>query len=281
MKSNTYFQSIFLLCFFSIIVLGSCQNTEKKANAEENDRTSTNIREVSAGFEANIEVDQEIPEAEMMISIGSFYSRSSSQKDCDCEEKSCFKQSILGHHYFKEDKINKALVIIGNACEGGHATLGWCDVALFEEKEGKWSLNNFFKEIGGGSAFGQSGNLGNIFPIAKKGLGIEIGFGDMAQGQSFEGVNILMYRGGKISNVAKIETHFDNFGDAFEEKDKVCKCQSYSFMPEQEEDVFSLRLVEKQCLNSDDAAACSGEMVKQTTIKFNGEKYIMPTEGIF
>ncbi len=281
MKLSTYIQPILLFCIFMIITLGSCQNAENNDTTNQSDSLSTHIREISADFTAYIEVETEVSEDEIMLALANKYPKTGAKKDCDCEEKECFKQSILGNHYFKEDGTNKALSIIGNSCEGSHATLGWCDVAIFEEKEGKWSLKSFFEKAGGGSAFGQSGNLGNIFPIAKKGLGIEIGFSDMAQGQSFEGVNILMYRNGEISDVANIQTHFDNYGDALEEADKICQCQSYSFMPEDNNDIFSLRLVIKDCDNSNDAADCSGEMRGQTTIEYYNGKYETVRNGIF
>lgn len=264
---NKYFflLVIAVLCF-------SCKNNESSDNSTSTDTNNEN----AASFAHSVEYEYEITEASIFPKITDY------QSDNDCSscsmEKECYDKTLLGSKVFKEGGEERMMAIIGRSCdEAAHAESGWCDVALFTRKNGAWSLDKFLKEVGGGSPTGQTGMLGEFFPIGENAIGFEVGFGDMAQGQSFEGVDFLVYQDNNVFSVGMLQTYMDNLGSAFDESDMMCLCQDYEFVPTSDGNLYDLKISQKDC-KSWKGEGCGGELGKETTIKFDGKAYVIPSE---
>lgn len=305
LRTNLFSTAFAVFIIFIGFLVWSCGRSEATKDAaspsEVNASEATSrIEAISkAAFEHEVEPSSELKASDAADLLATFYADQDSNPrrkpsrgkkkphkgkkaikvGCDCSDSTCFEHEIIQIHYFKEDDTEKALVIIGNHCDdAGHAAMGWCDAAVMEKGAEGWQLLNFNRAIGGGSAFGQYGEIEQIFPIAKDGIGIAISFADMGQGMIFQGVEVLVYQNDTFREVATIQTYVDNGGIAMDEEEYECTCQSYAFKPTANEAMFDLRLLQRNCNATSDEDACVGEETAKTTIAFDGNQYVIPDE---
>jgi hypothetical protein len=267
-----YWKILFLLP----LILIACQS--EKSNSEEVSTHEIPSNEEVSTFQFEIEPEKLLSQKEIKEKVlAKKYSSPADKSDCGCTSDICFQQEVLMTHYFSKNDKNHALVIIGNSCEdAAHAQSGWCDVALLQLSGQNWVLTDFWLKAGGGSSFGEKGIVGNAFQIGRDDIGIEVAGSFTGQGATFETTSIIGYLDDEVKEIARIQTYFDNFGAALEDKDRQCFCQSYAFRPTGEADIFTLLLVKKDCTNSDDEMGCSGEAVSEASANYNGTTYSIP-----
>ncbi len=273
-----------LFLAISILIFG-CQDASKETGNNSLDSLSKDEAKADAldqhpDFVFSYNPNKEISDEDVMKALaGKYVSESGNSNACDCSEKTCYKQELQLKHYFKASNIISALAVVGNSCSSENASrvdAGWCDVALFELENGNWKLKKFWAEAGGGADWGSSGDVGEAFQIAKAGIGIPIGWGSSAQGYSYEGENIIGYVDGEVKEMAELQLHLDNSGNAIDDNDYECTCMSYAFSPDGNEANFSLKLVKKDCSKSKDENNCEGEMVNTATVQMEEGEYSVP-----
>lgn len=268
-----YLKMLFLLP----LILMACQNESNESNNDSEISEIASDKETST-FQFEIEPEKILSQKEIKEKVLlKKYFPLADKSDCGCTSDNCFTQKVLMVHYFYKNDKNHALIIIGNACEdAAHAQSGWCDAALLQLSSQNWVMTDFWSKVGGGSSFGADGIVGNAFQIGRDDIGIEVAGSFTGQGATFETTSIIGYLDDEVKEVAKIQTYFDNFGAALENKDRECFCQSYAFRPTGEADIFTLLLVKKDCANSGDEMGCSGKSVSEASSNYNGTIYPIP-----
>lgn len=235
------------LLYLSVIIIALGCNGKGESTAQNSDSTANaQSTEMTAEMPVFDKDSLQVADAELLAK--SIYDTVSNLPQTDSKADTMTRDDVK-LMYFKDQSGEYYLYVVENRGPMYGVSVGWCDVFIFKKLEGRWKLNDFRLQAGGGGMYGNPGSFEKLEQIGEENKAIVLSGGQSHMGNNYNLTMIELANGklGKTFGFPTLSDYGEGAGDDY--KLTVCDENRYSFRKVPGRKNYELILERFNCLD--------------------------------
>jgi len=235
------------LLYFSVIITLIACNGKGKSPAQNSDST-TNAQHTKVVAEIPVFNKDSLQIADAEALVRSVYDTVSNLPQTDSKADTITRDDTQ-LRYYKDQSGQYYVYVVENRGPMYGVSVGWCDVFIFKKSAGRWQLNDFRLQAGGGGMYGNPGSFDKLEQIGEESKAIVLSGGQTHMGNNFNVTMIELVKGklGKIFGFPTLSDYGEGAGDDY--KPTVCDENRYFFRRVPGQKNYELILERFNCLD--------------------------------
>ena len=208
-----------LLYLSSIIILFGCNGKEKTPG--HNVDSTTNAQQSKVATEIPVFNKDSLQIADAEILVKSIYDTVANLPQTESKSDTITRDDAQ-LVYYKDQSGQYYVYVVENRGPMYGVSVGWCDLFIFKKLDGRWKLNDFRLQAGGGGMYGNPGNFEKLEQIGEENKAIVLSGGQTHMGNNFN-LTMIELTNGKLGGTFGFPTLHD-YGEGAGDDYKLTVC---------------------------------------------------------